>query len=307
MTRPIARPIVQGTLAGKARSGPGFPGTSARKDSAVLRYSRISTRRLERIAADLSELDRDLLAFVSEYRLATGTQLVRRFWPSETGDGDRRARAGRRALKRLADWRVLDPLPGRGRGGVRGGSDTLIYSVGVVGRKLLVRRGLTQKRLGRPSERHITHTLTICELAIRLYEADRAGAVECIGVQTEPECWRPFIGAMGQRLILKPDLYLRVAFPGSAYEYRFFCEIDLGTEHTGALLAKCRRYLAHWRSGLEQQEHGVYPKVLWVVPDEHRAEEIERTVGRLPLEDRRLFVIRAFDDVAEFIATEART
>jgi Replication-relaxation len=307
MTRPIAQPVAQISRPGMSRSGPGFPEIRTRKDSVPLRPSRISARQLDRIACDLTDLDRDVLSFASAYRLATGKQLVRRFWVGEDDERDRQARVGRRALKRLADWQVLDPLPGRARGGVRGGSDTLIYSVGLAGVRLRARQGLTQKRLGTPSDRHIAHTLTTAEAAVRLFEADRAGAVECIEIQAEPECWRPFLGAMGARLILKPDLYLRVAVPGSAYEYRWLCEVDMATEHKGTLLAKCQRYLAHYRSGTEQHEHGVYPKVLWLVPDERRAAQIEEILGRLPIEARRLFTVCEFDDAAQFLAAEARS
>lgn len=304
MSRPVARSIARATAPGLSRSGPGFPAVRTRKDPASLRPSRISARQLDRIASDLTDLDRDVLAFVSAFRLSTSKQLVRRFWSDK---GDRQVRVGRRALRRLCDWRVLDPLPGRARGGVRGGSDTLIYRVGVAGVRLLAQRGLTQKRLGAPSDRHIAHTLTTAEVAIRLYEADRTGDVECIEIQAEPECWRPFLGPMGARLVLKPDLYLRVAAPGSAYEYRFLCEVDMATEHKATLLAKCQRYLAHYRSGREQREHGVYPKVLWVVPDEHRANQIEEVLQELPLEARRLFTVCPFDDAAQFLASEARS
>jgi hypothetical protein len=307
MTRPIARPVARTSAHGMSRSGPGFPQVRTRKDSASLCPSRISARQLDRIASDLTDLDHEVLSFVRAYRLATSKQLVRRFWMSDTGNHDRQARVGRRALKRLADWRLLDPLPGRARGGMRGGSDTLIYSIGVAGVRLLARRGFTQKRLGAPGDRQIAHTLTICEVAVRLHEADHAGAVECIEIQAEPECWRPFLGLMGARRVLKPDLYLRVAAPGSAYEYRWLCEVDMATEHKGTLLAKCQRYLAHFRSGAEQREHGVYPKVLWVVPDTRRAAEIEQVLGRLPIEGRRLFTVREFDDAAEFLTTEARS
>jgi hypothetical protein len=305
MSRPIARPIARSSMPGIRRSGPGFLPVRARKDSASPRPSRISARQLDRIASDLADLDREVLGFVSAYRLATGKQLVRRFWGGDH-ERDARARIGRRALKRLADWRVLDPLPGRARGGVRGGSDSLIYSVGVAGVRLLTRHGRPQKRLGTPSDRHIAHTLTICEVAIRLHEADRAGSVECIEAQAEPQCWRPFLGPMGARLILKPDLYLRVAIPGSAYEYRWLCEVDMATEHTGTLLAKCQRYLAHYRSGTEQHQHGVYPKVLWVVPDASRAAQIEEVLGRLPIEARRLFTVCEFEDATQFLVAEAR-
>jgi hypothetical protein len=306
MTRPMARPVARASTPGMSRSGPGFPAVRTREDCALLRPSRISARQLDHISSDLTDLDMNVLVFVSAYRLATSKQLVRRFWLDGSGEPDPKARVGRRALKRLCDWRILDPLPGRARGGVRGGSDTLIYRVGVAGVRLLARRGLTQKRLGAPSDRHIAHTLTTAEVAIRLFEADRAGAVECIEVQAEPECWRAFLGPMGARLVLKPDLYLRVAAPGSVYEYRFFCEVDMATEHKATLLAKCQRYLAHYRAGSEQREHGVYPKVLWVVPDEHRAVQIEEVLQALPLEARRLFTVCPFDDATQFLAAEAR-
>ena len=298
MTRPAAQPVARQSEPRTPRSGPTFPQSRTRKDSPL---PRISPQQLERIDSQLTELDRAVLTFVSEYRLASSKQLVRQFWPGD----DQRARNGRRALKRLREWRVLDALPDRARGGLRGGSDSLIYGVGTSGTKLLARRGLVQKRLGSPGARRIAHTLTIAEVAIRIAEADRVGALECIEIQAEPACWRPFIGAMGARQTLKPDLYIRVAQPGSAYEYRWFCEIDMATEHRATLLAKCNRYTAHYRSGDEQHRHGVYPKVLFVVPDARREGEVQAVLQQLPPSDRQLFATREFASTAEFLSTEA--
>jgi hypothetical protein len=305
VSRPTARPIAQVSRPRKPRSGPGFPKIATRTDPPPARSSRISARQLERIAAGLNRRDRDVLAFVGAYRLVTGRQLVRRFWPEEDGDGDRQGRAGRRALKRLADWRVLDPLPGRGRGGTRGGSDSLIYALGVAGVRLLTLAGPARRRLGAPGDQHIAHTLAVAELAVRVFEADRAGEVECVEMQAEPECWRAFLGAMGSRIVVKPDLYLRVAAPGSVYEYRWFCEVDMATQRPSALLAKSRCYVSYRRSGGEQREHGVFPRVLWLVPDEHRALQIEGVLSELPLADRRLFTIWQFDDAAQYVSLEA--
>ena len=68
-----------------------------------------------------SELDWTLLSFVSSVRLATGKQLGRRFWSAAREGDSAEARAARRALARLARWRVLDPLPRR-VGGKRPGA-----------------------------------------------------------------------------------------------------------------------------------------------------------------------------------------
>lgn len=308
MTRPLAQPIARIPAPGLPRSGPGFPQVRTPKDSHPARPSRVSAAHLERLAADLSDLDANVLSFVAAARLATGTQLVRRFWLKDGGNPDRQARNGRRALKRLSDWRVLDTLPGRARGGTRGGSDTLIYSVGVAGVRLLAQRAFSQRRLGAPGDRHISHTLTITELLVRLHEATCAGDLELIETpQTEPGCWRSFLGAIGARLTLKPDMLIRVAAPGSAYETRLAVEIDMATESPSTIRAKSLRYLEHYRSGHEQQEHGVYPKVLWVVPDGRRAEQITNVLGRLPAPAERLFTVCQFQDTITLLITEARS
>jgi hypothetical protein len=302
MSRPIARPIAQVAALGKPRSGPGFPQIRTQEDSLSACPSRISARHLDRIDSSLSDLDISVLSFVGAVRLASGKQLVRRFW---TGDSDNQARQGRRALKRLANWRILDPLPGRARGGTRGGSDTLIYGVGPSGAKLIARRGRMLRRLGTPGDRHIAHTLTVAELVVRAEEAAHRGDLEIIEVQTEPACWRPFVGAMGARLILKPDLFVRIAAPGSTHEDRWLVEVDMATEHKSTLAGKAGRYLAHYRSGSEQHQHGVYPRVLWAVPDARRAEQIADVLHRLPAPAERLFSICLLDEVMAFMTTEA--
>ncbi len=238
---------------------------------------------------------------VSECRLASGKQLVRRFWLTRDRD-TAAARAGRRALKRLADWRVLDPLPTRTVGGLHGGSDTLIYGVGVAGVKLLARRGLVQKRLGTPGERYVKHTLAATELVVALNEANRDGTLELIEAQFEPACWRGFIDAGGGRIMLKADLFVRVG-AGSVSEDRWLIEVDLATEASTTIRAKTSRHLAFYRSGSEP----VHPRVLWAVPDTRRAEQIAEVLRRLPEPAGRLFSICLLDETAEFLAAEAHS
>ncbi|MGH2853019.1 MAG: replication-relaxation family protein [Solirubrobacteraceae bacterium] len=242
-----------------------------------------------------------MLNFVSECRLASGKQLVRRFW--QTSDRDTAAaRAGRRALKHLADNRVLDPLPSRTVGGLHGGSDTLVYGVGVAGVKLLARRGLTQKRLGTPGERYVKHTLAATELVVALHEASREGVLELIETQFEPACWRGFIGTGGSRIVLKPDLFVRVG-AGSVSEDRWLIEVDLATEASATIRAKALRHLAFYRSASEP----VHPRVLWAVPDVRRAEQIADVLRRLSAPADRLFAICLLDEAVSFLAAEAHS
>jgi hypothetical protein len=135
-------------------------------------------------------------------------------------------------------------------------------------------------------------------------EADRAGTLEVIEVQSEPHCWRGFISGFGRRVILKPDLFVRVGV--GALEDRWFIEIDLATEASGTLAAKVRRYLAHFRSGSEQHTAGTYPRVLWAVPDTRRRTQLEAVLKGLPEGARRLFAVCLMEDVVQRLAEEAR-
>jgi hypothetical protein len=303
VSSPVARPIASREAHEKPKPGGGLSAIRTANDSPLGHPLRLSATRLETISARLVEGDWQVLNFVSECRLASGKQLVRRFWLTSDREAAA-ARAGRRKLKQLADWRVLDPLPTRAIGGLHGGSDTIIYGVGVAGVKLLVRRGLAQKRLGTPGERYIRHTLACTELLVRLSEAADRGELDVISAEGEPACWRGFIGAGGARLMLKPDLFLRVGV--GALEDRWMIEVDLSTEASGTLQAKLKHYLAHYRSGSEQREHGVYPRVLWAVPDARRAAQLADVLERLPAEARRLFAVCLLDKTVAFLAMEAR-
>ncbi len=299
--RPTARPAASRDAAQTPNGCGELQPASAAKDSLPVRPLRISASRLETIEAQLTGADWQVLNFVSECRLASGTQLVRRFWLARDRDSAA-ARSGRRALKRLREWRVLDPLPKRTVGGLHGGSDTLIYGVGVAGAKLLARRGLVQRRLGTPGERYVRHTLEATELVVALHEADRDGVLELTLVQSEPTCWRAFIGAGGARVVLKPDMAVRVG-AGSVNEDRWLIECDLATEASATIRSKAERHLAYYRSGSEP----VHPRVLWAVPDSRRAEQIREVLHHLPAPAEQLFAICLLNEVVEFLAAEARS
>jgi hypothetical protein len=149
--------------------------------------------------------------------------------------------------------------------------------------------------------------LAISELVVRLHEADLlAGDLELIQLQTEPMCWRGFLGGLlAARMVLKPDLFVRVG--AGAFEDRYFVEVDLATEHPSTLLSKAKRYVAYYRSGEEQRRHDVFPRVVWLVPDRARAEQIQDVLGQLPDAARRLFVFWPFDEVVGRLGTEAQS
>jgi Replication-relaxation len=298
MRRPVAQPVGSGSIGGKVARGAGSRGFSPPKDLAFARPSYITPERVFLISREMVERDWQVLNFVSQCRLASGKQLIRQFW--QTGDREANAaRAGRRALKRLSDWRLLDPMPRR-IGSRRSGSDGMVYSVGRLGVRLLAQRGYTGPRIEAPGALYVAHTLACTELVVVLHEADRAGVLELIETQSEPACWRGFIGAGGARVMLKSDLFVRVG-AGSVKEDRWLLEVDLATEASATIRTKANRHLAFYRSGSET----VHPRVLWTVPDVRRAEQIAEVLRCLPAPAERLFSICLADEVVGFLAGKA--
>jgi hypothetical protein len=303
MSRNVARNLASSASTQTASTGVDSTSIRAAKDSPSARPSRISSSRLDQLSARLTDSDRAVLLLLSDVRLATGFQLARRLWSAKVPT-DPGAWAARRALWRLEEWRVIDRLPRR-VGGVRGGSASLVFALGPAGRRLLRRTGHETRRLGTPGDRHVRHTLAITELVVRLHEATIAGDLDVIALETEPSCWRGFLGMMGARFVLKPDLFVRIG--AGAFEDRWFIEIDLATEARGTIASKAHRYLSHFRSGVEQSDHGVYPRIVWAVPDRRRVEQIHDGLASLPAAAQRLFVVWVYDEVIGRLSAEAQT
>lgn len=298
---PLARPFAWSQPRRDPSAGADFGELRTANHSSSL-ASRISSSRLDFIASHLTDLDRAVLDVAARTRLCSGAHLERLFWIE--GSPASRSRQARRTLRRLTDWRVLDRQP-RSVGGQRAGSRGYVYSLGPAGVRLLAREtGVRVRRPITPGERYVRHVLACTELVVQLTEADRAGTLEVIEVQSEPHCWRGFISGFGRRVILKPDLFVRVGV--GALEDRWFIEIDLATEASGTLNAKVRRYLAHFRAGVEQREFGTYPRVLWVVPDARRQTQLGAVLEALPEGARRLFAVCLSAETIQRLAMEAR-
>jgi hypothetical protein len=78
-------------------------------------------------------------------------------------------------------------------------------------------------------------------------------------------------GGLGQ---LKPDAFVRVGV--GDWEHLAFVELDRGTEGSSALQRKAEAYQAYWRSGHEQQQAGVFPRVVWLAATARRQEQLRR-------------------------------
>jgi hypothetical protein len=300
---PVAGPVASSREAQNTPSGGGSRALTPTKD--LHPRSRMSPCQLAAISQRLTSRDRQVMRTVSRFRVMSGAQLGRLFWPE--GSPRTHGRLARRGLSRLVRLDVLQPLARR-VGGERSGSASTTFAVGRAGQHLLQAERPSTRRVRRahtPGARYLAHTLAVAGLYVGLVEAERQRLVELPAFAPEPECWRPYAGAWGARLTLKPDAYLKLAI--GEYDYSWFIEQDMATEAQTTIEGKARRYHDYYRTGTEQAERGVFPRVLWIVPDTSRAEIIGETLERLPAEAHRLFAVTTAAEALALLTCGARS
>lgn len=256
----------------------------------------VTTAAVRALEAKLTDHDLTVLHRVSSLRFVTGSQLTRLCF-SGSNDQAANGRAARRALLRLTRLGALERLP-RSVGGVRAGSAGFVYRLGSAGQRLAIARGWQPEGRRRrslvPGSLFLLHTLQVAELHTRLAESERSGHFELLELSAEPSGWRTYDGHGTQRDVLKPDTFVRLGL--GPYEDSYFIEVDRGTEGSHALDRQLAAYVAYHASGQEQQEHGVFPRVLWLTLTGERAGVIAECVQRLPKADRELFQVARFED-----------
>lgn len=258
---------------------------------------------LRELEVKLTKHDLTVIKHVSDLRFVSGSQLTRLCFGG-SDDPAANARAARRALLRLTRRGALARLP-RPIGGVRSGSAGFVYRLDVGGQHLAVRYGWQPERRRRrsltPGTLFVRHALQVSELHTQLIEADRSRRFELLELTAEPACWRSFGGFGSQRQTLKPDSFVRLGV--GPYEDSYFVEVDMGTEGSRALERQLKLYVSYHASAAEQQRRGVFPRVLWLTPDERRAEVIADSVQQLRAADRELFQVAQSDQALAAITT----
>lgn len=252
------------------------------------------------ISSRLSERDWQILGTIRAFRFLTTRQLARQHF----GLGDPDAvipRSANSALQRLRDLGLLINLERR-IGGVRAGSGGHVWQITDLANRLLVDH-LSEDagpriRPSEPSTTFLDHTLAIAELVITLQSTSRHG-VEIERLQLEPDCWRTYLGAAGETRTLKPDLASTSQTDG--YTDFYFWEVDRATEAPNRVVRKCLQYQQYRNTGAEQRAHGLFPAVVWVVPNKRRHDQLDRRLAAEPDVDQRLFTVIELDQVVQLV------
>ncbi|HEX3779025.1 MAG TPA: replication-relaxation family protein [Pseudonocardiaceae bacterium] len=229
----------------------------------------------------LSARDRAMVELVGRFRQLTASQLGVALFAGQASKTPLD-----RTLKRLVERRYLARLA-RPVGGDGGGSAQYVYQLGRAGWRLLGTRGKYW-----PFRAVNLHALAVADCFTSLAAADRAGECALLRFDPEPAC-HVAVGAV----TLTPDAYVEVGYRHRGVKLSVWLEVDRGTEHRETIKEKCVRY---WRA-YQQWESEVFPSVVFVVPDEQRARQIEQIIAGGPAEAQAIFDTGLFSTFTEVI------
>jgi len=167
-----------------------------------------SPYKISELQRHLTSRDLELLRSLETFRLLTTGQ-IRRLHFTDHVTTNSAARTTVRVLGRIEGHGLIIRLTRR-IGGIDKGSTANIWQLAATGERLL--RALdgdpNRRRFVEPSEPFTQHTLAVAELALQVIEGTRRGDFEALTLQTEPDCWRSWVGAAGTEEWVKPDLFL---------------------------------------------------------------------------------------------------
>ena len=251
------------------------------------------------VPAPIHPMQARLLALVAAHRFATTTQLAR-LTALEYASSASALRQTQRHLASLAQQRLLTSLERR-VGGWQGGSAVTVWAATTRGQRLVAAdedEGEVPRRQ-RPREVSTTfldHLLAITEVRTSIEEAVRQEEDTEAVVALEPDCWRTALSPSGQVQVLRPDLAVTITSP--AYEDRYFVEVDRATENPGRVIATCWRYQEHQA---QVGDGGVFPLVVWLVPNDRRRHRLERAIAHSTGLLRDLFRVIRLDQLPTLI------
>jgi hypothetical protein len=236
------------------------------------------------VGPELLARDVEIVELVGRFRLMTAGQIRELVFTTQTSKTP-----FDRALKRLTDGGYLVRLA-RMVGGFGGGSGEFVYQLGRVGWRYLGKGGGY-----RPLRAVDLHTLTIAECFVQLKRLGREERLTVIDYTPEPASHRTVAD-----IPLTPDAYFELGV--KPHKFLYWLEVDRGTENTDVIRGKLVRY---WRA-FQAWPEATYPYIVFVVLDDIRKRELERTIAGGPQEAQVLFRVYLLDDFAEVIHRNLR-
>jgi hypothetical protein len=255
----------------------------------VTRKRRVTSTLVARAVRELRDHERSILQALGTARLLSGSQLERLAFADCPPHN--RGRYRRRTLARLVQLGLVATLH-RAVGGIRAGSDGLVYCLDVLGQRVISEwhQADEQPRARRPRTPglpFLSHTLAISEAFVSLVELSRVAEFTVRHFLTEPDCWWRHHGGH-----LRPDAYTLIE--NADFEAAFWLEVDQGTEDMSRIRSKLDRYEQFNRSGQVALD-GLVPGVVFAVPDTRRRRSVEAVIDRICRNEPKAEVILQSD------------
>jgi hypothetical protein len=160
-----------------------------------------------------------------------------------------------------------------------------------------------------PSLGFVAHALAVSEVWVGLHEhlhlgltAERAAHFD---FRVERQAWRPFVDGSGASAWLKPDAEVRLTRGG--FEDWWWLEVDRATTRRRAIRRQLDAYVAYYRTGLEQQKHGLFPLTAWLTLTEARAQVLREVIADLPPGEQRLFRVGLLSAASPLLLSHGRS
>jgi hypothetical protein len=264
---------------------------------------RLYDSRLEALDAKLSDRELAAISVLAEMRFLTTAQLER--WVFDGATAPARARAARRSIAKLVELGIVRHLERR-IGGVRAGSAGHVNVLSALGLRLAAVHGWITpeqaRRTREPGGQFVRHYLAVAEAHLRVIEARERGELAVLARQAEPAAWREFTGPRDIQAILKPDAFFSVS--SEPWTTHWFLEVDRATISGATLNRRLSTYIDFWHSDQATAPRGVSLKVLWLVPDSRRLDQLQYAFRHVPAEARGLFRTAIFDELIAVLVNE---
>ncbi len=233
-------------------------------------------------AKRLTDRDRAIVATLASVRLATAEHIRQLHFA--TGSPISTGRDCRRVLNRLIGLGVVSVLD-QGQRRSNGGRWPHYYRLGSVGQRLVWPERRRYPQILPMGSQFRAHILALTDLYVAIHVAASSGAVEIRRCQTEPRCWRRTSALRSGTL--KPDMYLLLG--RQRVIQATFIEMDMATEPPVRIRAKLNQYYDYWASGREQERTKLFPRVLFLVPNQTRLTQIQQIISDQPKYMQALF------------------
>jgi hypothetical protein len=207
----------------------------------------------------------------------------------------------KRTLQRLTQRGMLARLELRIVGGSGGGSSQYVYQLGRQGGKRL-RLAKEYPRYGE----YRPHMVAVGECFARLKRLEHAGLLTVLGYEGEEAAYSEVFDARAHRTIkLTPDLWLDIGVHQPRRRLEWWLEVDTGSEHNEHQIPEKLQRYGRAHEAWDADVHGeVFPRVVFVVPDEKRQRRIERDISRQPQPWRKLFRVCLVESFPQSLLTE---